>query len=221
MKVSREDFDDLAREHRVLIHQYGRAQSRCSELVATQAEQIRQLQSQVMQLRAAVIVRDTALAFAREDHAAIEMAIPGLPKRVLLARQVEMLTQRIEMLMRERVQKEADLPIAAEHIMPADLNEKSVLCVGQDAMDMSATRQMIEKAGGRYLHHDGCNADNEEALEASLVGADLVICQTGCISHNAYWRVKDHCKRTGKQCVLIDQPQAINFVRDLPEIYIC
>ena len=23
----------------------------------------------------------------------------------------------------------------------------------------------------------------------------------------------DHCKRTGKQCVLVDQPQAMHFVR--------
>ncbi|MEG0882876.1 MAG: DUF2325 domain-containing protein, partial [Janthinobacterium sp.] len=29
----------------------------------------------------------------------------------------------------------------------------------------------------------------------------------------AYWRVHDHCKRTGKRCVLVDQPQAMHFVR--------
>jgi hypothetical protein len=33
-----------------------------------------------------------------------------------------------------------------------------------------------------------------------------VICQTGCISHSAYWRVKDYCKRNGKRCVFIDNP---------------
>ena len=54
-------------------------------------------------------------------------------------------------------------------------------------------------------------ADEGAALEASLRAADLVICQTGCISHDAYWRVQDHCKRTGKQCVLVDQPQALRF----------
>jgi len=44
------------------------------------------------------------------------------------------------------------------------------------------------------------------ALDSSLAAADLVICQTGCISHDEYWRVQDHCRRTGKPCILVDQP---------------
>ena len=51
------------------------------------------------------------------------------------------------------------------------------------------------------------------ALASSLRAADLVICQTGCISHGAYWRVQDYCRRTGKPCVLVDQPEALRIVR--------
>ena len=54
-----------------------------------------------------------------------------------------------------------------------------------------------------------------ENLDAVLAAADLVICQTGCISHNAYWRVKDFCKRMGKQCVFVDNPSATSFSRSL------
>ena len=50
-------------------------------------------------------------------------------------------------------------------------------------------------------------------LEASLRAADLVICQTGCLSHGAYWRVQDHCKRTGKACVMVERPQELRIVR--------
>ena len=50
-------------------------------------------------------------------------------------------------------------------------------------------------------------------LEASLLAADLVICQTGCLSHNDYWRVQDHCKRSGKLCMLVDQPDLLQIVR--------
>ena len=50
----------------------------------------------------------------------------------------------------------------------------------------------------------------------ALQAADVVICQVGCISHNAYWRVKDHCKRTGKTCLLVDQPTALRVVRIHP-----
>jgi len=44
-----------------------------------------------------------------------------------------------------------------------------------------------------------------------------VICQTGCIRHSAYWRVRDHCKRTGMRCVFIDNPGISSLARGLPE----
>ncbi|MFT3814669.1 MAG: DUF2325 domain-containing protein [Acidovorax sp.] len=53
-------------------------------------------------------------------------------------------------------------------------------------------------------------------LEHSLRAADLVICQTGCVGHGAFWRVQDHCKRTGKTCVLVEQPDALRIVRIHP-----
>ena len=95
-----------------------------------------------------------------------------------------------------------------------DLREKSVLCVGEQGAGTSVAQQVIEMAGGHFLHHGGGD-DRQEgpALEASLVAADLVICQAGCVSHDAYWRVQDHCRRTGKQCVLVDQPLALQLVR--------
>lgn len=57
--------------------------------------------------------------------------------------------------------------------------------------------------------------DNAAVLDANLAAADLVICQTGCISHNAYWRVKDFCKRTGKQCVYVENASASSLERKL------
>ena len=56
-------------------------------------------------------------------------------------------------------------------------------------------------------------AEDIERLEVSLVAADLVICQTGCLSHGAYWRVQDLCRRTGKTCVLVEEPDAVRIVR--------
>jgi len=45
-----------------------------------------------------------------------------------------------------------------------------------------------------------------------------VICQAGCISHGAYWRVKEHCKRTGKRCVFVESPSAAGLKRALAEL---
>lgn len=59
-------------------------------------------------------------------------------------------------------------------------------------------------------------AADQELLENSLRAADLVICQAGCISDGAYWRVEDHCKRTGKPCVLVAQPDALRIVHVHP-----
>ncbi len=159
------DFDQLFREHCALLRAHGNAQARCSEQLQAQAREIAALQAQVMQLRAEVIRRDTALAWAKEDRAALEQAIPGLGKRVNLARSVDALQARVRQLM--------------------------------EAARPAPSTQQREFAG----------------LEEDLAAADLVICQTGCMSHGAYWRVHDHCKRTGKACVLVDNSAALRIVR--------
>lgn len=225
-KSHNSNFDHIAREHSVLLNEYGRVQSRCSELVARQVDQIEALRvdmarkdAEIMRLRAELITRDTALAFAREDMATLEATIPGLPTRISLMRRVESLTEHIQSLMRERLGwhwlgKPARPEVHASHpVIPADLRQKSVLCIGKDESGTSVAQMEVERAGGYFLHHDGGDSEDGAALEASLVAADLVICQTGCVSHNAYWRIQDHCKRTGKQCVLVNQPRAMHFVR--------
>lgn len=220
----------LDREHRALLAQYGEIQKRCSTVIAAQAAEIARLQSQAVRLRAAAMARETALAWEREDRQAVEDAIPGLPKRLTLARRVEWLVGRVHDLqstLRERLGRtKTTAPATAAVAVPetlatavtaADLtpglHEKSVLCVGEQGAGTTVAQRVIEMAGGHFMHHAGDDLQDGPALEASLVAADLVICQTGCVSHDAYWRVQDHCRRTGKQCVLVGQPQAMQFVR--------
>lgn len=189
MTVAAHDFDLLLREHRVLMSHHGHVQARCSALVKAQAAEIERLQAQTMHLRAAMILRDTALAWAREDQAALEASIPDLPKRLTLARQVETLLARIQDLMRERREEQPDSATLAQAV--ADAMSPGVPATGGAVLDG-------ESLGG---------------LVASLAAADLVICQTGCLSHGAYWRVQDHCRRSGKACVLVAQPDAMRIVR--------
>jgi hypothetical protein len=77
---------------------------------------------------------------------------------------------------------------------------------------------MVEDCGARFVHHDGGDEDNVQRLQACLTAADLVICQAGCVSHDAYWRVKDHCKRTGTRCVFVDKPSAARLRRALASL---
>ena len=185
MNMQNQDVTLLEREQRTLVSHLARVQTRCSALIQEQAAEIAALKADAMRMRAAIIARDTALAWAYEDRAALEAAIPDLPQRATLARRVKELSKRLQELMREKLLPTISLPASAT--MP------------------SKNTVAEEKAP----------AEPEEiaALEASIVAADLVICQTGCLSHGAYWRVQDHCKRTGKTCMLVAQPASVRIVR--------
>lgn len=90
---------------------------------------------------------------------------------------------------------------AAPDTASTNLSGKCVLCVGGRSGSIDSYRQIIEQRGGRFLHHDGGLEESLHRIDGALAAADLVICQAGCISHNAYWRVKEQCKRTGKPCL--------------------
>ncbi|GCL64017.1 DUF2325 domain-containing protein [Pseudaquabacterium pictum] len=101
---------------------------------------------------------------------------------------------------------------------PVRLDNQAVLCVGGRASAVPLYRLIIERSGARFIHHDGGERDSSARLDATLAAADLVICQTGCVSHNAYWRVKDHCKRTGKRCVFVETPSSAGLKRALVQL---
>jgi hypothetical protein len=187
-------------EHAVLLRAYARVQERCSRLLAEQAALVERLEAQIVRLRGALVARDSAIAMVREELAARAAVGGALP-------------QRLHALLSPAGRRHEIPPVS---VAPADLREKAVLCVGREEEAPSLARQLVEIAGGRYLHHDGGDDADHLALEAGLRAADLVICQTGCVSHGAYWRVQDHCRRTGKPCVLVGEPQPMLFVRQQP-----
>ncbi len=176
----------LSQEFLALCRQLGEAQTRCSTAMAAQAAELERLQREVVRLRAAVIVRDTRLEQAR---AALEEARqaqpPGLPRRKEMARHIRALAERVAMLSREC------------------LRWRLQAVVGQGA-GLLADAPAVG-AGGAATQASHSAAPTQPDLDESLAAADLVICQTGCISHDEYWRVQDHCRRTGKPCILVDQ----------------
>jgi hypothetical protein len=104
---------------------------------------------------------------------------------------------------------------AAQRITLHGTLAERVLCVGGRAGSVAGYRAVIEEAGAEFLHHDGGLEDNVARLETSMAAADLVICQTACISHSAYWRVKDFCKRHQKRCIFVDNPSVSTLQRAL------
>ncbi|WP_288486920.1 DUF2325 domain-containing protein [uncultured Acidovorax sp.] len=159
----------LSQEFLALCRQLGEAQTRCSEVVAAQAAELERLQREVVRLRAAVIVRDTQLELAR---AALEDARqaqpPGQARRKDMARHIRMLAERVASLSREclRWRLQAAVQEVSEPAAPP-----------QDEAEAPAAHPMP-------AHQP------PHALDISLAAADMVICQTGCISHDDYWRCK-------------------------------
>jgi hypothetical protein len=194
------------REPLVLMRAYAAAQDRCSRLLADQAREIARLESALVRLRAALVVRDTALGLVGEELAALRADRPDRVRRIELERLAARQRERIDRL--ERAFRQAR-PAPALSALPArppaaGAGPRTVLRLDPSDLDC---------LGDALPDGQDAAAAGLAALEASLVAADLVICQSGCASHGAYWRVQDHCRRTGKPCVLVDRPEALDAVR--------
>lgn len=246
---------DISRFHAVLeensrmTRELARLQQRNAAMQLERNAELDQHASQLMQLRAQLVGRDSLADSLRHELEQLRASIPGLDTRDRLAQRLSQVDER-ERALRQQVADlkqalaQAQAALAAmqtpapsvavhaqpqaergaaqpvtEHLirMPERLADRSILCVGGRTGNVATYRALIERVGAQFAHHDGGLEDNANRLEASLAAADLVICQTGCISHSAYWRVKDFCKRTGKRCVFIDNPSISSLARGLEE----
>lgn len=241
-RVDVQRFDALAAAHDALTHEIVELQKRTQRAAEEHARRSELQQAEILRLRAQLISRDTATAALREQLNAA--ASEGGPDRARSLRDAERESQQRQALERalHKAQHELDRQrqradelaaalaqrevrptassddVAASADTPPRLDERSVLCVGGRPASVPVYRELIERTGGRFMHHDGGDEDSVTKLDATLAAADLVICQAGCISHGAYWRVKEHCKRTGKRCVFVESPSAAGLKRALAEL---
>lgn len=95
------------------------------------------------------------------------------------------------------------------------LEGRCVLCVGGRSGLVDGYRKQVETRGGRFIHHDGGQEEHLHRIDAAIANADAVVCQTACISHAAYWRLKETCKKLGKPCVFVRSPGVGSFARGL------
>ncbi|MRW89373.1 DUF2325 domain-containing protein [Duganella sp. FT80W] len=229
-------FNATLEDNKRLAHDLNKAQQRATVLMAEKASDAEKHGAQLMQLRAQVVGKDSMIDSLKVELEQLRESIPGLETRAKLAERLGQMEER-ERAMRNQIAelrlelaRAAEVPAApapvqeqarqvVEHVMkmPLRLSDRAVLCVGGRNGNVASYRELIEREGAQFAHHDGGLEDNANRLEASLAAADLVICQTGCISHSAYWRVKDYCKRNGKRCVFIDNPSISSLARGLEQ----
>ena len=227
----REDDQALAQAlaaQRALEQQLQQAQTRTQQNSQAHALLLQTTQAEVLRLRALLLARETLLAQREEELAVLRHQVPDLPARAQLAAALERQVERNRALQRELAQREcralaaapcpaAPPPAPLAPVEVVALGERAVLCVGGRTAAVPLYRRLVEAEGARFMHHDGGAEDKPQRLDAQLEAADLVICQVGCISHDAYWRVKDHCKRHGTRCVFVEQPSLAGLQRALRE----
>lgn len=218
-----------------------RERARHARQWAALRERADRLAADALQCRAQLLRRDTELQQWRERLAALEAAAPGLASRAALADEnrrladgLSSLQRRLQRLASRDDRAEVDVLAperppdatdgseppenpAAQQVPVIDLRHRAVLCVGGRTGSVPRYRRLIETRGGRFLHHDGGHEEQLAQLDARLAAADVVVCQTGCMSHGAMWRVKDHCRRTGKRCLFVDTPGPMALARALGE----
>ncbi len=218
----------LLRENACLSQQLGILQHQFSQYRTEKNEQINQLNQQLMHLRAEIIGRDSRIYQLQQQFNPRQQQLTLLR----LQQQVERLQYRLQRAEQQNKKlkqitnaspQTTTAPIqttpacSAPSPSPSPLQQKTILCVGGHQHKVSHYRQIVEQHGAHYLHHDGGLEDNLHQLESSIAAADLVICQTGCISHKAYWKVKNQCKRTGKQCLYLSNPSSSSMQRQLSD----
>ncbi len=237
-------FNALLEENAILGREMARQQERQTRHIQEKAHEIEQLQQTIVQLRAENIGKESVIAYLNTDLQALKNTVPELASRQRLQQKIEQMISRqqeLEQLVRElkhqllsatrrtaqhaeqteqhQVQEVKSVENKHHRTIPIaiQLQQKNVLCVGGRSGNVASYRDLIERVGGRFAHHDGGMEDSQSLLDSSLAAADLVICQTGCISHNAYWRVKEFCKRNGKRCVFVENPSVSSLARGLEQ----
>jgi hypothetical protein len=218
--VDLDRFAALQKQNTALATELVQTRDKSARAIDCKARELARQAEQASQLRAELAQRDAVIDSLRRELEQLQAALPDLRDRErLLQRVVELeararsqtdkLAQLRHRIARER-QEPAPVPpaAAAEPVVRPLLNlsDKTVLCVGGRSGNVPNYRDLLEKEGARFMHHDGGLEQASDLLDTSLAAADIVICQTGCISHQAYWRVKDFCKRTGKRCLFVENP---------------
>lgn len=236
----------LREENAELRRQLDKAQGENESLRSEKSSETQALAQRIIELRAEQAGRDARIVALSEQLEQLRNSPPELKARQMLQRRADNAETRCQTLaarlacrerelleLRDRLQQaeesigqlcrdDEQTPLADEDdaVVGEKLAGKCVLCVGGRAGAIDAYRQIVEQSGGRFIHHDGGLEESLHRIDNILTAADLVICQAGCISHNAYWRVKEQCKRTGKRCLFVRSSGVSSFGRALDDVLV-
>jgi len=89
-------------------------------------------------------------------------------------------------------------PAVGDRAALCEIAGRTVLYVGGRAKQMPQLKALVERAGARFLHHDGGIEHNATLLPGMVSRADRVYFPIDCVSHDAAATVKRLCRQAGK-----------------------
>jgi hypothetical protein len=116
---------------------------------------------------------------------------------------------------------EERLAAAIEGEVPApavDLRGAAVLYIGGPPHHIPQLRWVVERAQGRFIHHDGGIEEALDLLAGLAHRADLVVFPVDCVSHAAVLAVKRLCRQSGKRFVPLRSTGIASLLRALGEV---
>ena len=88
---------------------------------------------------------------------------------------------------------------------------RCILCVGGRPALVAHYRALAERLGMVLRHHDGGREEALSRLPELLSGVDAVLCPTDCVSHSAYYQLKQQCRRQGTPCLFYQGSGVASF----------
>jgi hypothetical protein len=92
-----------------------------------------------------------------------------------------------------------DGPSDAPSAGALDLRGLTVLYVGGRAHQTPQLKSLVERANGRFPHHDGGLEHNAALLPGLVSRADVAVFPVDCVSHDAVVSLKRICRQLGKR----------------------
>lgn len=95
---------------------------------------------------------------------------------------------------------------------------RRILYVGGRTNLVRHYRELVERLGGTFVHHDGGVEESRRILPRLVNAVDAVICPLDCVSHDACLRVKALCGHDLKPLKLLSSSGLSSLVRCLNEL---
>jgi len=170
------------------------------QLIKLNSEKKRQqLEQQIEKLHKKIIQQDYKIKL--EENKNIDLVSEILEFKVQRHEKLNANQKQHEALSASDVQKQSNCNQC--ELKDKDLCGRCILYVGGQTNMAPHYKEVVEANSGVFLHHDGGIEKNKQELASLLNRADVVICPTNCISHNAYWQIKKSCKKQNKPCKFI------------------